>query len=311
MFPRLRWLWLLVALAWAGLSPSAAAAVQRLPAVQVALWPEYDRPGVLVMYDLHLPTDTPLPAEVALRIPARVRAPSAVAVRTSDGRLLNAEYRIEADPQSTAWRVVMVTATEQIVHVEYYDPGLEIDGAARRFVYQWPGDWEVGTLTIEVQHPRTGVAIAITPEPARVETRSDSLRYYLLEFTAVKAGQEVQVEVAYQNPTGELTMPPEQMPALSGEATVTPVAEPVQTWSPKAPLLLALVGVVLLFLAAWLYRRGGGQAPAYPARPSRKRDRPRPPGPPVAADEVRYCSQCGTRARPGDRYCRRCGAPLS
>ncbi len=308
-----RWPWLgwLMALVWAGLSWWSAAAVQRLPAVQVALWPEYDRPGVLVMYDLHLPADTPLPAEVPLRLPARVRAPSAVAVRTPDGRLLNAEYRIEADSQSTAWRVVVVTATEQIVHVEYYDPGLEIDGAARRFVYRWPGSWEVGTLTIEVQHPRTGVALTISPEPARVETRSDSLRYYLLEFTGVKAGQPVQVEVTYQNPTGELTMPPEQMPAPGAGATAAPLSEPVQPWAPKAPLVLALLGGLLLALAAWLYRRGGGRAPAYPARPPRGAGRSRPAGPPVATGEVRYCSQCGTRARPGDRYCRRCGAPLN
>lgn len=293
-----------------GLYPARvwAADPPTFPLVQVALWPEYDRPEMLVMYIVHLPEDTALPTEVALRIPARVEAPSAVAVRTAEGRLINAEHRIEADPTSPDWRVVVVTATELTLQVEYYDPALEKQGAERHFVYEWPGDWQVQNLTVEVQHPRTGVAIQIDPEPTRAEERDDALRYYLLEFGTVAPGDRLQVEVTYQNPTGELSQSPMQGPPPAVEPTESPSAgrpQPLVTFWPWA---LAAVGVLLLVAAGWMYWQGS-RPPRRPVGPPRGRTPRRRPTT-EAVGEVRYCPQCGTRARPGDRFCRICGTPL-
>ncbi len=315
----MRWwrrVWWLLVLAAVGLwaQPTRALdAAERLPLVQVALWPEFDRPDMLVMYIIHLPEDVSLPTEILWRIPARVEAPSAVAVRTAEGRLLNAEYRVEADPtEPQKWKAIVVTATESIVQIEYYDPALRRDGAERHFDYQWPGHWAVDNLTVEVQHPLKGVAIEISPEPTRVETREDTLRYYLLEMGPVEVGQDVQVSITYQNPTGELTAPPQQMRVNEQDEALTTEAEP-STPQPIKPIfvwLLAIVGVLLLGLAVALYWYSPRQElSTRPPRTSRRRG-PKTAPPPVATEEVRYCPQCGTRARPGDRYCRMCGTPL-
>ncbi len=312
MHPRVRWLWLLLGLGLFGsallgrATPARAQnGVEHMPLVQVALWPEYDRPEMLVMYIIHLPEDVSLPTEVAVRIPARVQAPSAVAVRTPEGRLLNAAYRLEADPASPQWRLAVVEATEPILHIEFYD-ALEVDGAGRRYVYQWPGNWTVDNLTVEVQHPRTGLAVEVTPEPTRVETRDDQLRYYIVEFGAVAPNAALTVEVAYQNPTGELSRSPMQPPED------IPVAEErtPSNWTLYAlPVGLAVLGVVLLGLALWMYTRGPRVSASREPRPRRGPARAAR-GTPAAADEIRYCPQCGTRARPGDRFCRMCGTPL-
>ncbi|NPA31133.1 MAG: zinc ribbon domain-containing protein [Chloroflexi bacterium] len=315
MRQRIRWLGLWLGLlggllGWSAGPARAQTAVEHMPLVQVALWPEYDRPEMLVMYIIHLPEDVTLPTEVAVRIPAAVQAPSAVAVRTPEGRLLNAAYRMEADPSSAAWRLAVVEATEPILHLEFYD-ALQVDGTTRRYVYRWPGNWTVDNLSVEVQHPLASVAIEITPEPTRIEERDDGLRYSIVEFGALPAGREVTVEVVYENPTGELTRSPMQIPEAEPTLEIaTPEVKEVPRWTEFLwPWVLAGVGILLLLLAFWLYWRGN-QRPLPRATGAPRRGGPAADTRPVAGDEIRYCPQCGTRARPGDRFCRLCGTPL-
>ena len=54
---------------------------------EIALWPEYDRMAMLVIYQVSLSPDTPLPATVRLSIPASVGEPHALAAWYPDGRL--------------------------------------------------------------------------------------------------------------------------------------------------------------------------------------------------------------------------------
>ena len=69
-----------------------AQGVLRLAELEVDLWPEYDNPGVLVIYKAKLPADVSLPVNVSLKIPAAAGEPFAVAVRQMDGALLNAAF---------------------------------------------------------------------------------------------------------------------------------------------------------------------------------------------------------------------------
>ena len=52
----------------------------RLAYLQVDLWPEYDRPEMLVILRASLAADVSLPVDVTFRIPAAVGDPNAVAV---------------------------------------------------------------------------------------------------------------------------------------------------------------------------------------------------------------------------------------
>ena len=51
-----------------------------LATLEVALWPEYDRPEVLVIYKAKLPADISLPVDVSLKIPAIAGEPFAVRI---------------------------------------------------------------------------------------------------------------------------------------------------------------------------------------------------------------------------------------
>jgi len=75
------------------LSTSALAQEEtRIERLEVVLWPEYDRPAVLVFLRVQLAGGASLPMHVELRILAAVGEPHAVATRGIDGSLVYAEY---------------------------------------------------------------------------------------------------------------------------------------------------------------------------------------------------------------------------
>lgn len=64
-----------------------------LASLEIDLWPEYDRPDMLVIYRLTLDNSVKLPAQLTLRIPAAVGAPYNVAYEdAADGMLYNLNY---------------------------------------------------------------------------------------------------------------------------------------------------------------------------------------------------------------------------
>ena len=65
--------------------------------VQVNIWPEYDRAGVLVIYRMTLAAATSLPAQVTVRIPISAEKPYNLAMRDVDGLLYNLDYTLADD----------------------------------------------------------------------------------------------------------------------------------------------------------------------------------------------------------------------
>ena len=57
--------------------PAYAQSPAGLADLEIALWPEYDQPQVLVIYRAQLEQDTLLPAAVSLGLPAGVQAMNA------------------------------------------------------------------------------------------------------------------------------------------------------------------------------------------------------------------------------------------
>ncbi len=117
---------------------------QSLAKLDVALWPEYDKPAVLVMYRAQLPADAKLPATVPLRIPAGVGDPHAVATKHADGGLFTATYvrTVQGD-----WATINITADVADVQLEYYAP-LDTSKPERKVTWTWPGGIAVQDLVV-------------------------------------------------------------------------------------------------------------------------------------------------------------------
>jgi hypothetical protein len=314
-----------VAVFAAGLTPLPAAAQTppTLAQLQIALWPEFDRAGVLVIIDGTFPAGTPLPAEVALRMPAAAGQPNATAYHAADGSLLAASYT--TTPVNND--IIVTFSSESLdFRLEYYDPALTITGNQRTYTFNWTSLYAVTAAAVRVQQPAGASEFSALPALAAVGAGEFGLNYFEGDLGALTAGQVVQVTASYTKPDNTLS-------SVAVGANTAPVATAVPTAAPASAAsttTLIWVGAGLALIAAgvlgyWLVRRQqqaakSRRAPRRHTRnPAARRatpvvDEPRPvrrgPRPSAPSAAAAFCTQCGQPRQPGDQVCRQCGAPV-
>lgn len=286
------------------LTPALTARAQesvRFSRVEVSLWPEYDRPSVLVIYRITLSADTALPANLTVRIPAAAGTPHAVAAKQTDGQLFTVQSESKI---SGEWQILSFTATMPELQIEYYNPDLAKDGSQRSYAYTWPADHTVDAMQIEIQQPLDASNTAISPGPVTSSSGPDGLTYFFKDIGAVPLNQTFTLNVSYDKVTDNLTV----------------AAQPVQPSSPlpttpawqtsllnALPWLVGILGIGLIGGGIFWYWRTGQQRQVQESKRRTRRGR--------SSTESRgggelYCHQCGNRAGAGDRFCRSCGAKL-
>jgi hypothetical protein len=277
-----------------------------LSSVEVALWPEFDRPTMLVIYRATLSAQATLPAELRIRIPKAAGIPNAVAARQPDGNLITIPYTQE---DAGEWSTLVFKATTPDFQIEYYDPGLQKDGQARHFEYAWPGDYAVEMFKVEVQQPVGANDMRITPGMVTSRPGDDGLVYFNLDVGSLQANQPFNITVDYQKDGDNLS---------SGSVPVAP-SGPIASTTPGSlslssllPAILVVLGLALIAGGGYWYWKSGRQA-AQPKKARRSRGKAggmeaESGGAPEGSHV--YCHQCGKRAAAGDRFCRACGAEL-
>ncbi len=297
-------LMMILLLACTPLALASAQAEVKLSSIEVDLWPEYDRPSVLVIYRITLPSTTTLPVDLSFRIPAAAGEPSAVAVRQMSAQGEAGLFTIPHERQVVGdWGVISLTATLPELQIEYYDPGLVKEGDARQFEYHWPGDYAVDVLKLQVQQPLGASEMSISPTSGQGATGGDGLVYYNKEVGALTAGQTFSLTINYKKSNDDLTAANLQVQP-SAPVSVTPERSSLLVVLPWA---LGGLGVALIVGGVvWYLQSGKGKE----EERFRRRHRTTPVKEPEGTGGYIYCHQCGNRAGPGDRFCRICGAKL-
>ncbi len=260
----------------------------------IDLWPEYDRPGVLVIYRASIAPGVALPAQVTFRIPAAAGQPTAVAERQTDGQLITLpfERRVEGD---TAF--IELTANRPVVQMEYYDPALEREGALRSFTFTWSSDHDVGALSVSAQQPDLAQNLTTTPPATTQAPAVDGLMYHTISLGARKSGESVDVRLSYEKVSDQLST--ETMPAAAPIPSA-PVAGPGGGTSDTQIVVIVMAALMVVAIIA-----GAGVL-----RSRRRLSRTGGLAPGAAASASRFCTQCGEAGGPGDRFCHLCGASL-
>jgi hypothetical protein len=280
--------------------------------MEIDLWPEYDQPTVLVIYHIFIAPGTALPVTMTLHIPASVGDPAHIATRESDGILYNAPFKRTV---SGDWSAVTITATALEVQFEYYDPGLIKNGADCSFSYEWQGEYDVNSLSIQVQQPVSATNMQITPSLGLGAVGSSGITFYNSTVGTVKAGTKFSVAMKYQKSNDNLTASNLQVQPstpISSQTTGRAAGlNVILAWTLGGLGALLLVGGGIWY---WRSSRPGSSGQA------RKRHTIQPkksavkaavatPVESPAGDGI-YCHQCGNRARDGDVFCRSCGTRL-
>jgi hypothetical protein len=275
-----------------------------LSSVEVALWPEFDQPTMLVIYRISLPPQTALPVELSLPIPTSATV-NAVATRQPDGSLLNLPY---TDDESGGWTRLVFQATTPEIQVEYYDSELIKDGSGRHYEYGWAGENAVNSFVIEVQQPVDATEMRISPNLGGGTVGSDGLNYYSSEVGPLAQNQSFKITIDYQKSTDTLSA---QSVSVAPSAPLDDTTSGLNL-SSVLPYILGGLGVLLLGGGAYWYWRSGQEETSRPKRNrgSRKRSSPAIIEETSGAGEHVYCHQCGKRAVQGDRFCRVCGTQL-
>jgi hypothetical protein len=264
--------------------------------LEIAMWPEYDRQAVLVIYRFQLSPDSQLPMTISLPIPASVGEPHAVAWRDEAGRLLVADYTLES---SGDWANVLVQMESLTGQLEFY-VDLSIAGADRSFRVSWPGDVPVSALTYEVQQPVGASDLVIDPPPQGQSIGQDGLLY---SRGSLATTGPISIQTQYQKQSDDLSA---EIPALVQPDVPSGGSNGID---PNLPWIVGGIGLTMLAVGGFFYLRlSRGQTPS-PSRRRRRRTRGESSQVEIDASPL-YCQSCGTRASASDIYCRQCGTKL-
>jgi hypothetical protein len=293
--------------------PAQAQDTPTLSSMKISLWPEYDRPEMLVIYQGAFAPGTKLPARVEILIPARVGQPTAVAYLDESGQRFNQQYttRVEDD-----WVVVSFELAMAGFQLEYYD-GLPVASTGQRtYTFAYTADYPVDALSLEFQVPPTAEAFTLDPPADSVIQEADGLTYDLVQAGCLTAGEARTWKLAYQKADSALT---------TQNPTPAPDVLPAGQGTDGSTVLIFLVAFVALVAvgatAFWLGRRTQPVAEeTLPPSPRYKRregedgwtdaQRHRRRFSSVGGQEPFFCPQCGTELRSDSEFCHRCGTAV-
>lgn len=268
--------------------------------VIINIWPEYDRPGVLVFYQITLAPQTSLPATMTIRIPRAVKEPFNVAMKDIDGRLDNLRYTTTLDGE---WVKIAFTTPVPEVQFEYYDPVILVNGDSHRYRFLWPGDYSIKSLVLNIQQPLESQNFSIEPAMGTGQINQDGLTYYESVVGEVKSGVEFHITLEYDKTGTSLSAPSQSVAAVE---TITTSTAGWQTLYEVLPYVLSGLGLFLILAGGyWYWRSGKAITTAFRKRYSMMRSREADAEP----SEV-FCHSCGRKAVSGDVYCRSCGTKL-
>ena len=298
--------WPLLALAlvtlwvpWAQAQPATA----RIEQLHIAIWPEYDRPGVLVVYRFQLAPDTQLPAMVTVPIPTSVGEPSAVAWQGPDGRLLVARFTHWVEGERALVALEMSGLNGQL---EFYDD-LTVLERTRSYSFSWPGGVELGLLAFEVQQPLGAGSLELSPPANRRVRGADGMTYAWIDLGPQSAAAMPVVTLKYDKATSSLSVG--QLQAAAPVDPVPPPPAPVvaDDDAPALPWILGGLAVVLLAFGAgrYLWPVGRSDEPAADAS-----DRRRQPPRGAKGGSAAFCRDCGAKLDAGGSFCASCGTQL-
>jgi hypothetical protein len=270
----------------------------RLSSVQVQLWPEYDQPSMLVIYDFQLPDQVQLPVAVSIRFPKDANL-MAVASQAAGENLLNTDYT--GPTVAGDWQMITIEVQSVATyHVEYYEP-LSFSGMLRKFSYAWPGDHAVDDLNVAVRLPVDATDVQAEPAMESVSS-SDGTPYLRQDFGAMQSGQQLTLNLTYSKATNDLTASQTDLQPSKPLGSDTPGRVMLSNYAPYVAGMLGLLLIAGGGLYLWQSKRSRS-----PARERRHRSSGQAG---AGSDSDIYCHQCGTRAQPGDRFCRVCGTRL-
>lgn len=281
-------------------APVKAQTAMSFSKMVINIWPEYDRPGVLVFYRITLSSQTVLPATLSVRIPYAAGEPFNVAMKDVDGRL---DSLRSTSVHEGEWNKVTFTTPVPEVQFEYYDPSIQVTADHHYFEYIWPGDYKIESLVLNIQQPLGVSDFNIQPAMGTGQLNPDGFTYYESVVGEVNSGISFWIHIEYDKSGTSLSAPSQSV------APVAPINTNTMGWqtlNEVLPYILSGLGLLLIISGVyWYWRSGKAITSAFRKRYSITRLREAD----VESADI-FCHRCGRKALREDVFCRSCGSKL-
>lgn len=274
----------------------------KLSQLTISVWPEHDKPTVLVLLDGTLADSSNLPRQFSVLIPSSAQLLVATFVN-ADGSFAPEQPSTATNLGDGFTRITYAVATSKF-HLEYYDDLLR--GAPDKtmdFVYkaQSPAD----QATLEIQQPLKATNFSVSPATQTTRNGTDGFKYFVQDLAAVSAGQTITAQVKYTKTDPN----PSVLPTLP---SITPIPAPVAPAASPSPWssIFILAGVVALGIVAvigFFVFQKRSREPALARAASRNRTRRNGERAAPSSQTAAFCTQCGHGLSADDLFCPRCG----
>jgi hypothetical protein len=265
-----------------------------IDALDIDIWPDYDRASVLVLLTGTLPEDALLPATVTLPLPEAAQLNAVARIDREDGKMKDDIFS-STDPPGT---LTFITPDLRF-RVEYYLP-YTVNGNLRSFDYTWLADLSVNYFQLTVQRPKSASTLKTEPDSANVVRRADGFDYHTFPARAVQAGQSFSLRVDYKMTTAQLSATSSPPPNTNMQTPVLPAASSTGTGFNLALVAVFAGGLITIVAVIWQIasrRSSPGVRKTVDLR-VKKRSR------------AKFCPNCGGPIDEGDKFCRGCGSEL-
>jgi hypothetical protein len=268
--------------------------VSAIDSLDIEIWPDYDKPSVLVLLTGTLPRDTLLPASITLPLPETAQLNAVARIDGKDG-VMKDDIFSSPDPSG---RLTFITPDLRF-RVEYYLP-YAVENNQRSFDYTWLAAIAVNNLQLRVQRPTSASTLNIEPAAANIVRSGDGFDYHIFPARAVPARQSFSLHVEYNMITAQLSAASLSSPNTSVETSALSVTSGIGSsvnWA-----LVAIVAGGLIFIAALIWqiasRRPAPNIRNIAHAGIEKKSR------------AKFCRNCGEPIDKGDRFCSGCGSKL-
>ena len=301
--------------------PVLAQSPPPLSDLTIRLWPEYDRPQLLVIFRGTLAESVALPASLSFSLPADVQTLHAVAyLDETNGTLAYIQpYNLVA---GAGGKVLSFATPGRQFQFEYYsDTMLTMSGDQRQLNFSFTASADIARLNLELQQPTAAQSFTSTPPPSATQVESSGLTVARYDAGSLAAGGSYSLQASYTRssnaPSVGVNIPSSsQVPPVEvgGGALTAP-----GVWLRENLGLIFVAAGLLLLTGALVYWFWGRRAevvvePTRQAPSPRKRPRAaaRPARPPAEGQveaPAGYCHRCGAPFRDDEaRFCYACGA---
>lgn len=253
----------------------------------VGIWPEYDHPGVLVIYTGTVKSDH-LPLHFEAFVPYEIDRALAVGQSQTPDDLepVTVEVRDNEKWVTTTW-------VQDRFQLEFYFNPFTGE-AERKGELILKMNHPLNTYHVAIQHPLAAERFTVS-EPDAESFRDDhGILYSRIHFPSLPVGNSRRISFSYLNPTGRLSVAllqevlnasPETSDSPSGESQGAVVRYRLPTYEPLVVL------AALSLIVGYMFWKSNHRRPK--------------------TAEKEFCSKCGAKVGKGDRYCSTCGKELS